>query len=83
MEELNLAITVGELVTASDFVNKEMLYHLRAYVVFCNDLSPMTLHFHTETRFLSLEEMENLPFAPSDRTIIAALAEAKGSLPKA
>lgn len=73
MEELMLDIEVGPLLHTHDFVNKGTLYHQKAYLVSCSDAREPTLSVHTTYRWVSVEELQTLQFAPSDQRIIASL----------
>ncbi|MFA7168118.1 MAG: NUDIX domain-containing protein [Sphaerochaetaceae bacterium] len=72
-EELNLHIAVGSFLMSYDFTNKETRYHLKAYRVFCTDLSKMELRVHTEVHFFDVKLLRTLPFAPSDQKILEIL----------
>ncbi len=72
-EELGLDIAVGVLLHTHDFVNKGTLYHQKAYLVSCSDAREPTLSVHTTYRWVSVEELQTLQFAPSDQRIIASL----------
>ncbi len=73
LEELSLDIEVGPLLHTHDFVNKGTLYHQKAYQVYCNQVGEPSLSVHTTYRWATAEELESLPFAPSDQKIIATL----------
>lgn len=72
-EELELNIEVGSLLHTHDFVNKGTLYHQRAYLIFCNEGQKPKLSVHTTYKWATKEELQSLPFAPSDQRIIASL----------
>ncbi|HKL59079.1 MAG TPA: NUDIX domain-containing protein [Sphaerochaeta sp.] len=72
-EELCLDIEVGELLHTHDFVNKGTLYHQKAYLITCNDCQEPKLLVHTAFRWVTTEELQSMPFAPSDQRIIATL----------
>lgn len=74
-EELGLDIEVGLLVHSHDFVNKGTLYHLKAYLVSCNQEQEPKLSVHTTCRWIKADELQSLAFAPSDQRIIATLLE--------
>lgn len=74
-EELGLDIEVGLLVHSHDFVNKGTLYHLKAYLVSCNQEQEPKLSVHTTYRWIKADELQSLAFAPSDQRIIATLLE--------
>lgn len=68
MEELGAQISVGDLLAAFDFENNGTLYHLRAHFVsFITE--PMKLEVHTESGWVSLEELRALEMGESDSRI--------------
>ena len=73
LEELELDIEVGPLLHAHDFVNKGTLYHQKAYLISCIKEKEPKLSVHTTYRWVTKEELLNLPFAPSDQRIIETL----------
>ena len=58
----------------SRFVNKETLYHLTAHAVTLPEGERFKLSVHSRLAWVTKEEMASMPFAPSDRAIIAQLA---------
>lgn len=74
MEELGVSIDVGEELASHDFVNKETLYHLSAHAVSLPEGGQFRLSVHSKLAWVTKEEMAAMPFAPSDRAIIAQLA---------
>ncbi|MGE4454250.1 MAG: NUDIX domain-containing protein [Sphaerochaeta sp.] len=78
MEELSLPVTVGKLVHTHDFINKDTVYHLKAYMVSTDSLDAITLSVHTEWRLVSLEALGMYTFAPSDAEIIETLLGLQG-----
>ncbi|MFA6844718.1 MAG: NUDIX domain-containing protein [Sphaerochaetaceae bacterium] len=72
-EELNLKITVGKLLCVFDFTNKETLYHLKAYEVYCDNLLPLRMAVHTDYAWVNHKELTTLAFAPSDQSIVRIL----------
>lgn len=74
MEELGVSIDVGEELASHDFVNKETLYHLSAHAVSLPEGGRFRLSVHSKLAWVTKEEMAAMPFAPSDRAIIAQLA---------
>ena len=72
-EELELDIEVGSLLHTHDFINKGTLYHQKAYLITCNGAQEPKLIVHTTYRWVTLEELQSLQFAPSDQRIIASL----------
>ncbi len=78
-EEFSISIEVGPLLAKSTFKHKNKDYSLRAYAV--NLLSErFSLNEHSEIAWKSLEEIEKLSFADSDRSLLGQLKEkeAKG-----
>ena len=72
LEELGIDIEVGELFTSFDFTNKDKLYHLKAY--FVSHLSTSySLSVHTETRWVTPQELEKLEMGGSDGKIRSKL----------
>lgn len=68
MEELGAQISVGDLLAAFDFENNGTLYHLRAhYVSFITE--PMKLEVHTESGWVSKEDLRALEMGESDSRI--------------
>lgn len=74
MEELGVSIDVGEELASHDFVNKETLYHLSAHAVSLPEGGQFRLSVHSKLAWVTKKEMAAMPFAPSDRAIIAQLA---------
>ena len=74
MEELGVHIGVGDELASYDFVNKETLYHLSAHAVSLPEGGQFRLSVHSKLAWVTKEEMAAMPFAPSDRAIIAQLA---------
>ncbi|MDT4763313.1 NUDIX domain-containing protein [Sphaerochaeta sp. PS] len=72
-EELQLDIEVGSLFHTHDFINKETLYHQKAYFVSCPNWTDPILSVHTTYRWVTLQDLESLEFAPSDMRIIETL----------
>ncbi|MGN0906536.1 MAG: (deoxy)nucleoside triphosphate pyrophosphohydrolase [Bullifex sp.] len=68
-EELGIKVRVGEYLCSSDFVNKDMLYHLKAYRVYPEGEN-FTLSVHSEIRYADKDELFRLSFVPSDRSVI-------------
>ncbi len=68
MEELGAQISVGDLLAAFDFENNGTLYHLRAHCVsFITE--PMKLEVHTESGWVSKEDLRALEMGESDSRI--------------
>lgn len=75
-EELGVDIEVGKLLATHDFVNKETLYHLKAYQVFIdNEIEDFKLSVHTQLKWEEFENLDDYNFAPSDKSIINQIKE--------
>ncbi len=72
-EELGLHIEVGQLLHEHDFINKDTVYHLKAYRVTTKEHQEFKLSVHTEYRWVSLEQLDEYQFAPSDQEIVKTL----------
>jgi mutator protein MutT len=74
LEELSAEITVGRLLFTSSFENKRTEYLHVAYEVFFNEQEPeFRLTEHSRIAWKSLEELQQVPMAASDRAIVEAL----------
>ncbi len=75
MEEFDLRVSVGTCFHEHDFIHKETLFHLRAYWV--QVLGPLRyqLHEHQEARWVTMEELTELPMVPSDIAVREKLEE--------
>jgi len=73
LEELDLAIEVEGLIHSHFFINKEMRYHLKAYLVHLSSPFKPRLTVHTELRWVSLNELKEYAMAPSDQEIVSTL----------
>ena len=76
LEELDLAIEVEGLVHTHDFINKETVYHLKAYLVHLSSPFKPRLTVHTELRWVSPDELKGYAMAPSDQEIVKTLLSA-------
>ena len=76
LEELGLAIEVEGLVHVHDFINKETVYHLKAYLVHLSSPFKPRLTVHTELRWVSPDELKGYAMAPSDQEIVKTLLTA-------
>jgi mutator protein MutT len=74
-EEFDLSVVVGSCFLEHEFVHKHTLFHLQAYWVEAKEPVKYTLHEHDEARWVSLTEMLELPFVPSDIAIRNKLEE--------
>ncbi len=72
-EELGLSIEVGEEVATTDFVHKDTCFHLVARRIAIPAEFSFSLSVHAKVAWVTKEEMEKMPFAPSDRKIIEQL----------
>ncbi|MDD3823363.1 MAG: NUDIX domain-containing protein [Sphaerochaetaceae bacterium] len=75
MEEFNLPVTVGSCFLLHDFVHKQTLFHLRAFWV--EPVGPVRyeLNEHEEARWVTMEELLELPLVPSDMAVRDKLEE--------
>jgi len=71
-EEFAVGVTVGPLLGSAVFEHRGKSRNLFAYRVEFNNRA-FTLREHTEWAWLSLEEIEKLDFAGSDRKLLPAL----------
>ncbi len=76
LEELGLSIEVEGLVHAHDFINKETVYHLKAYLVHLSSTFKPRLTVHTELRWVLPSELPRFAMAPSDQQIVSTLLRA-------
>ncbi|MDC7229331.1 MAG: NUDIX domain-containing protein [Sphaerochaetaceae bacterium] len=72
-EELGLSVSVGPLIHSHDFINKDTLYHLKAYLVSAPPIGHLDLLVHSEFRWVTLQDLPSYDFAPSDQEIIKTL----------
>jgi 8-oxo-dGTP diphosphatase len=73
-EELKVEVTVGRLLFTSSFENKDTQYLHVAYEVFFTEQQPeFKLTEHSRIAWKSLEELQQVPMAASDRAIVEAL----------
>lgn len=73
-EELAVEVRVGRLLFTSSFENKQTQYLHVAYEVFFTEPQPeFRLTEHSRIAWKSLEQLQQLPMAPSDRAIVEAL----------
>ncbi len=68
-EELNLDIKVGKCIATCDFENNSTVYHLRAYIITCDDLSNLCLSEHSEIKFVNKSEQRGLDMMNSDKQV--------------
>lgn len=74
-EEFDIQVKVGSCLMEHDFFHKQTLFHLQAYWVQIEGPGHVKLHEHDEVRWVSVEEMIELPFVPSDIAIRDKLEE--------
>lgn len=68
LEELSLTVETGEELFGTDFVNNDVLYHLKAFEI--RGISgEMSLSVHSDVRWASAADLRKLDLAPSDRKI--------------
>ena len=72
LEELGIKVRVGDCLCTSDFVNKDVLYHLKAFLVY-PESENFRLSVHSETRYVSRDELSQLDLVPSDRSVAGYL----------
>jgi 8-oxo-dGTP diphosphatase len=75
-EEFSLPIRVGEELGKSRFIHNGVERTLLAYRIYFNPADPspqIILSDHEEWKWASVEEIEKLDFAPSDRNLLPAL----------
>jgi 8-oxo-dGTP diphosphatase len=76
-EELALPIEVGPFLSSVSFTHRGKEYVLHAYrITFRKKV--FTLRMHSEWKWASLEEMEQMDFADSDRKLFPAIRKAAG-----
>jgi 8-oxo-dGTP diphosphatase len=72
LEEFGVEVSVGEFLGSALFERRGVERQVRAYRVFFAALN-FTLTEHTQWRWASLEEIEQLDFVDSDRKLLPAL----------
>jgi 8-oxo-dGTP diphosphatase len=71
-EEFGLEIAVGDFVGSAVFEHRGIERQVRAYRVFFSTTN-LTLAAHTQWRWASLDEIEQLDFVDSDRKLLPAI----------
>jgi 8-oxo-dGTP diphosphatase len=71
-EELGISVRVGEYLGSASFEHKGVLRVLNAYEIFLPGTG-FTLLVHSEWKWASLDEIEGLDFAGSDRKLLPGL----------
>lgn len=75
-EEFALDVTVGRHIADASFVHDGKTIDLAAYeVIFSDDVQKIVLSEHTETRWVSIDEIKQLSFVDSDMLLYNAVAE--------
>jgi 8-oxo-dGTP diphosphatase len=72
LEELGVEVTVGDFLGSAVFEHRGLQCQVKAYRVFF-DSAGFALTAHTQWRWASLEEIEELDFVDSDRKLLPAL----------
>ncbi|MCD1654549.1 (deoxy)nucleoside triphosphate pyrophosphohydrolase [Treponema zuelzerae] len=70
LEEMNIDVSIGELITTVEFTNHAGPSLLHAYHVSIPDHASIVLTEHSELRWATLQEIEELPFVDSDRLLL-------------
>jgi 8-oxo-dGTP diphosphatase len=73
MEEFGVDVAVGVFLGSAVFERQGIERQVRAYRVFFFAANSFTLTAHTQWRWASLEEIEQLDFVDSDRKLLPAL----------
>ena len=71
-EELGVEVEIGLLLYQGEFANKKLNYHLMAFAVELLT-EDFVLSEHQELRWATLDELNGLPMASSDRQILSFL----------
>jgi 8-oxo-dGTP diphosphatase len=72
LEEFGVEIAVGDFLGGALFERRGALHQVRAYRVFFSVVN-LALSEHTQWRWASLDEIEQLDFVDSDRKLLPAL----------
>lgn len=72
-EELDLDIVVGEKIFEHDFVNNDTLYHLYVYLISVPNEHALPKIFHTDFKWVSIEELSSYDMVPSDKACIPTI----------
>ena len=72
-EELGISISVGRFIAQKHFRNARYEFDLFAYEVIIADNQKYTSCEHSELKWFSLDELQNIPMVPSDALFISAL----------
>ena len=71
-EEFGIPIAVKTFIGSSTFIHNKKQYELHAYEVHLQSEN-LELRFHSQIKWLTLDEIETLPLANSDRALIPAI----------
>jgi 8-oxo-dGTP diphosphatase len=71
-EEFGIDISVGKLLCTGKFVNQSDVYTLKAYSITL--LGTPECREHVELAWKTIEEIQKLPFTPSDGIIVDAIS---------
>lgn len=66
LEELHLKVYVGTCFLQHEFIHKSVLYHAHVFWVDAVAPAQYRLHEHQDARWVTLEELLQLPLVPSD-----------------
>ena len=72
LEEFNVSIKTGSLLATTEFYHNAIRFKLNAYQVSFNT-GNLHLTEHSEWRWASIDEIENLDFADSDKKLLPTL----------
>jgi mutator protein MutT len=75
MEEFAMEISVGPCFHVHDFIHRGTLYHLQAFWIYADEPMQWVLNEHQEVRWVSLQELQDLDFVPSDREVRQRVVE--------
>ena len=75
-EELNVEICVKDLIYEGSFSNKDKKYRLLAYAIeFIDEYPRFSLKEHQRIAWKTIEELQGLPMAESDRAVLDSLSD--------
>lgn len=75
-EELGIDIQVGKQIFSHDFTNRETLYHLMVFMVKADVPKNVPLRFHSEFRWVDINDLSQYPMVPSDESCLKSVIEA-------
>ncbi|MGX8678480.1 MAG: (deoxy)nucleoside triphosphate pyrophosphohydrolase [Sphaerochaetaceae bacterium] len=73
-EELGISIEVGEKIFTHDFENRGTLYHLQVFSITADSSQTPECRFHTEFRWVDINDLDSYKMVPSDRACVEAIA---------